>query len=222
MAFQKFVSNSRMNPANHTPILRVRDLHFSYPGRKLFTHFSANFPPGVTLTRGGDGCGKSTLLRLLVGALPAQSGTLHINGINLQARQENYKAQVFWAEPRSSAFDQLTVQDYFGLQRSSYVDFDDGVLTDITQGLSLQAHLQKPLFMLSTGSKRKVFLAAAFASGAVVTLLDEPFAALDAMSIGFILSWLQGVASENNRAWVIADYCAPKELLLAQTLDLGD
>ena len=211
-----------MNPANHTPILQVHDLHFSYPGRKLFTHFSANFPPGITLIRGGDGCGKSTLLRLLVGALPAQSGTLHINGINLQAHQANYKAKVFWVEPRSSAFDQLTVQDYFELQRSSYVDFDDGVLTDITEGLSLQAHLQKQLFMLSTGSKRKVFLAAAFASGAVVTLLDEPFAALDAISIGFILSWLKGAASENNRAWVIADYLAPKELLLAQTLDLGD
>ena len=32
---------------------------------------------------------------------------------------------------------------------------------------------------LSAGTRRKVWLAGAFASGAAVTLLDEPFAALD-------------------------------------------
>ena len=174
------------------------------------------------MIRGGDGRGKSTLLKVLMGTLPAQSGQLSINGIDLKTQPANYKAHVFWAEPRSAAFDQLTVPDYFDLQRKSYANFDNSVLTDMTEGLGLQAHSQKQLFMLSTGSKRKVFLAAAFASGAAVTLLDEPFAALDAASIGFVLSWLKRVGSHNNRAWVIADYLAPDELLLAQTIDLGD
>jgi len=211
-----------MNPVNNAPILQVNDLHFSYPGRQLLTHFSANFPSGMTLIRGGDGCGKSTLLRLLAGALPAQSGQLLINGIDFQAQPANYKARVFWAEPRSTAFDSLTVPDYFELQRSSHANFDDKVLTDMTEGLGLQEHLHKQLFMLSTGSKRKVFLAAALASGAAVTLIDEPFAALDAMSIGFVLSWLKRSGSQNNRAWVIADYLAHDELVLAQIIDLGD
>ena len=211
-----------MNPINCASILQVNELHFSYPGQQLFAHFSANFPPGITLIRGGDGRGKSTLLKLLAGSLPAQSGKLHIHGIDLQAQTENYKSQVFWAEPRSTAFDLFNVHDYFELQRSCYADFNEDVLTAMTASLGLQEHLHKQLFMLSTGSKRKVFLAAACASGAVVTLLDEPFAALVATSIGFILRWLKSTGSQNGRLWVIADYLAPDGLPLVQTIDLGD
>ena len=211
-----------MNQAPSKPVLQASKLYFSYAGQKLFTDFSANIPPGITLVRGGDGRGKSTLLRLLAGVLPAQNGQLQIDGFDLQAQPAIYKAQVFWAEPRSGAFDQLTALGYFQWQRSSYADFDDAVLADMTDGLGLQAHLHKQLFMLSTGSKRKVFLAAAFASNARLTLLDEPFAALDKTSIGFILDWLQDASSHHDRAWVMADYVVPDDLPLALVIDLGD
>ncbi len=211
-----------MKQVQNKTILQASALHFSYPSRQLFTNFSANIASGITLIRGGDGRGKSTLLRLLAGALPAQGGQLHINGIDLQAQPANYKAEVFWAEPRTDAFDQLTALDYFELQRRRYSDFDDAALADMTYGLGLQEHLHKQLFMLSTGSKRKVFLAAALASGAAVTLLDEPFAALDTASIGFILTWLQDATNNTDRAWVLADYTAPDGLPLAQVIDLGD
>jgi ABC-type multidrug transport system ATPase subunit len=107
----------------------------------------------------------------------------------------------------------------------SHSGFDDAVLADVVRGLGLQEQMHKQLFMLSTGSKRKVFLAAAFASSAAVTLLDEPFAALDAASIGFILSWLRSAANDDSkaceRAWIMADYLAPEGLRLAQIIDLG-
>ena len=82
--------------------------------------------------------------------------------------------------------------------------------------------MHKQLFMLSTGSKRKVFLAAALASGAQLTLFDDPFAALDATSIRFVLGWLDAAASATNRAWVIAGHVVPDGLPLAQIIDLGD
>lgn len=210
-----------MKSVQNTPILQAKALHFSYLDRTLFTNFSANIPSGITLIRGGDGRGKSTLLRLLAGELPAQSGQLQINGVGLLTQPQTYKAQVFWAEPRSDAFDQLTVPDYFQWQRNKHAALDAAVLADMVKGLGLQDHMHKQLFMLSTGSKRKVFLATAFASGAAATLLDEPFAALDAASIGFILGWLKAAAN-GSRAWVMADYVAPEGVPLAQMIDLGD
>ena len=211
-----------MEQRQHNPLLQATALHFSYPGRPVFTNISAAISPGVTLIRGGDGCGKSSLLRLLAGALPVQSGQLHIHGIDLAAQPENYKAQVFWAEPRNDTFDQMTVPDYFEQQRRSQPGFDDAVLADVVHGLGLREHLHKQLFMLSTGTKRKIFMAAAFASGAAVTLLDEPFAAVDAASIGFMLDWLQSATRSSSRAWIVADYLAPDGLTLAQIIDLGD
>ncbi len=88
-------------------------------------------------------------------------------------------------------------------------------------GLGLAPHLDKGLFMLSAGTRRKVWLAAAFASGAPVTLLDLPFAALDKASIGFVVELLQDVADHPARTWIVADYAAPANVPLAAVIDLG-
>jgi ABC-type multidrug transport system ATPase subunit len=211
-----------MNPDTMPLILQAHGLNFSYPDLALFANFSIKLPAGITLICGGGGRGKTTLLRLLAGELPAQSGQLQINGIDLQAQPEAYKAQVFWNDPRSTAFDPLSLPGYFDLQRSRYPEFDDRVLTDMSKGLALQEQWHKQLFMLSTGSKRKVFLAAAFASGTALTLLDEPFAALDTTSIAFLMTKLKDAARESQRAWVLADFVAPTGLPLVQTIELGD
>jgi ABC-type multidrug transport system ATPase subunit len=176
----------------------------------------------VTLVRGGDGRGKSTLLRLLAGALPADAGDLQLNGVSLKAQPEAYRRQLFWVEPRSTGADQLTPLQYFESLRAHYPAFDAGLVKELAEGLGLAPHLRKQLFMLSTGSKRKVWLAAAFASGAQLLLLDEPFAALDAPSTAFIKQLLQGSPAHPGRAVLIADYEAPGHVALAGVVDLGD
>ena len=213
-----------INPPASTPaaVLQVKGLCFDYPGQPLFSDFSTLVPPGVTLLRGGAGRGKTTLLRLLAGVLPPGAGQMHINGVSLQAQPQAYRQQVFWAEPRSDAFDQLKALAYFAAVRDRHVGFDDALLALVIAGLSLAEHVGKPLFMLSSGSKRKVWLAAAFASRAAVTLLDEPFAALDKKSIGFVLELLQDAADHPERAWVLAHHEAPGEVRLAAVIDLGD
>jgi len=174
------------------------------------------------LIRGGDGCGKTTLLRLLAGELPAAAGQLQINGIRLADSTLAYQQQVFWADPRSEAFEQISALAYFESVRPRYTGFDDVLLDHLIDGLSLAPFLEKPLFMLSTGSKRKVWLAAALASGAAVTLLDEPFAALDKSSIRFLLELLEDASTHPTRAWVIAAYEAPCHVHLALDIELPD
>ena len=203
-------------------ILDVKDLGFCYPERELFAGLSAAISSGVTFVSGGDGSGKTTLLRLLAGELAADAGEFSIHGVTLHTHAKAYRRQVFWTEPRTDAFDQLTPAHYFNVQRSTYAGFDDGVLATCVDGLALAPELQKQIFMLSTGSKRKVWLAAAFASGAALTLLDMPFAALDKASIGFVLALLQDAATDPTRAFVVADYAAPAGVPLAGVIDLGD
>lgn len=202
-------------------MLQARGLCFHYPQRELFANLSVRISPGVTLVRGGDGSGKTTLLRLLAAELPAHAGHLQVNNVSLAEQPMAYRNQVFWADPRSSALDQITPLAYFTSLHGECPGFDERQLAGLIRGLSLAPHLDKPLYMLSTGSKRKVWLAAAFASGAAVTLLDEPFAALDKASIGFVLELLGDVAAHTERAWVLADFEAPGKVPLAAILDLG-
>ena len=74
-------------------------------------------------------------------------------------------------------------------------------------------HLQSP-YQLSSGSQRKVLLAAALANGAVLTLLDEPLAALDKPSISYLLQALEAEARAPmlGRAVLVAHYDALGDL----------
>ena len=209
--------------ATTTPaLLQATALSFSYPQRALFSDLALEIAPGVTLVRGGDGCGKTALLRLLAGDLAADAGQLRVNGVDLATRPLDYRRQVCWIDPRSDAFEQSSVAAYFKTLPGLHAGFDPVILAELVDGLALAPHLDKFLYMLSTGSKRKVWLAAACASGAPVTLLDEPFVSLDRPSINFLLEWLRRAAASPARAWVLADYSAPKDVALAATIDLGD
>ncbi|MBA4327069.1 MAG: ABC transporter [Polaromonas sp.] len=215
-----------MNPPSPVPpgrraVLQARDLCFSWPGRALFSHWSADLPTGLSWVRGDDGSGKSTLLRLLAGQLPLDQGELQIHGIDLRDAPAAYRAQVFFTEPRTAAFDTLTPVQYFDAQRLHHPAFDAQTLDRLVDGLALREQLGKQLFMLSTGSRRKVFLAAAFASGAALTLLDMPFAALDKASIACVMALLHDAARHKERAWLVADYAAPDGLPLASMIALG-
>ncbi|MGH8820166.1 MAG: ABC transporter ATP-binding protein [Rhodoferax sp.] len=201
-------------------ILQVTRLNFSYAERELFAGWSTRIPPGVTLVRGGESSGKTTLLRLLAGELPVQGGDLQIGDIHLGQQGPAYRQQVFRADPRSTDFDQITPLDYFKTLQRRYPGFDDQMVDRLIEGLSLAPHRDKPLYMLSTGSKRKVWLTAAFASGAAVTLLDEPFASLDKSSIDFVKALLHDAANHPTRAWVLADYEMPTGVPLAAIIDL--
>ncbi len=205
-----------------TPTLLANNLSFSYPQGPVFANVSLHAPCGVSLVRGGDGCGKTTLLRVLAGDLPAGSGTLQLGGICFKEQPLAYKAQVFWMDFKTAAFDQITAQAFWQELANKYPNFDPQRLSTLIGGLSLSEHQHKALFMLSTGSKRKVWLAGAFASGAALTLIDDPFAALDKPSIGFVLAQIKAAAQEAARAWVVAHFDALGDVPVATTLDLGD
>lgn len=81
--------------------------------------------------------------------------------------------------PSTDTFDAMGVQDCAASLRGADVPFDAARWQALVDGFSLAPHLQKKMFMLSTGSKRKVWLAAALASKRPLTLLDEPTAGLD-------------------------------------------
>jgi ABC-type multidrug transport system ATPase subunit len=205
---------------SHDPILRARGLGFSWPTHRLFHNLDLDIPPGVSLVTGDDGCGKSSLLRLLAGELAAAAGTLSVQGVRLDAPTDGYRQQVFWIDPQTEAHDAISASAFFESLPRTHPLFSAEVVADLVDAFALTPHLHKPLYMLSTGSKRKVWLTAAFAAGAPVTLIDQPFAALDAPSMRLVGELLQEAAGHPSRAWVIADHEPPAGLALASVIRL--
>ena len=200
-----------MNAARTDAVLaQATALRYAWPGQPpLFDAFSFALPPGVSWLGGDEGAGKTTLLRLLAGELSPQAGTLQVHGT------------VFWVNPRADGCDALSPVQCFERVAQQHPALDRALLADLVAELDLTPHLAKRLDMLSTGSRRKVWLAAAFAAGATLTLLDQPFAALDKPSMRFITALLQEAATHPRRGWVVADYEAPTGVPLASAWTLG-
>lgn len=192
-------------------LLRIDALHFAHPGAPdaVFRGLSASLPAGLVLVCGDESTGKSTLLRLLAGALRPDGGQLLWQGAPLASQE------VAWFDPLDTTTHERIVSDWLAEQVPAH-----GALAPLLAGLSLEAHLHKPLYQLSTGSRRKVFMAAALARQAPLTLLDQPFMALDRPSIDFLCAELQARASERSRLLMLADYQAPEGLVPSATLDL--
>jgi ABC-type multidrug transport system ATPase subunit len=201
--------------------LQVEGLSCQFAGVTLFDRWSRGVGPGITLVQGDEGRGKSTLLRLLAGQQAADAGVLQIGAVRLDADPEAYRAQVYLADLHTDAFDQITPMAYLGMVQERHSGFVASQVATLIEGLSLTEHQHKPMYMLSTGSRRKVWFAAAAACGAPLTLVDEPFAALDRRSAAFVCEVLRAQGQRQDRVWILADYVAPEGVPLAGTIDLG-
>jgi ABC-type transport system involved in cytochrome c biogenesis ATPase subunit len=195
-------------------LLQADDLGFAHPGHTLFHGLSFAVSPGLTLLCGGDGRGKTTLLRLVAGTLAPSTGHLR-----------RAAPTVFHAEPVDARDDPLTGLAWTDAVARRFPGWDSALHRDLIEGFELDGHLRKELFRLSTGTRRKLWLAAAFASGAALTLLDAPFAALDGPARDLLCELLQDASGHPARAWLVADHALPARLSgvrLAGRIDLGD
>ncbi len=172
-------------------------------------NLSFTWPAGVSWICGDEGTGKTTLLRLLASDVQATAGKLIAP-----------QGDVFWVDLQDAAHDTTTVQACWDALRTPWPNWNQDLLQDLAKELDMTQHLDKRLNMLSAGSRRKVMVLAALASGAAVTLLDQPFAALDLTSIRIIHELLHEAAEHPSRAWIVADYEVPSDLPLACVLNL--
>ena len=127
---------------------------------------------------------------------------------------------VFWTDLQAPAHDHTTVQACWDALRASRPNWNEALQDELAQALDMHAHRHKRLNMLSTGSRRKVMVIAALASGATITLLDQPFGGLDLASIRVIKDFLREASGQTHRAWLVADYEAPSDVPLASVLNL--
>ncbi|MEZ5647025.1 MAG: ABC transporter ATP-binding protein [Burkholderiaceae bacterium] len=193
-------------------VLRLRDLASPGPEAPWLRELTVDLLPGLTWVIGDEGCGKTTLLRLLAGDLLPGRGSVALGSACSGKDRAAYQAQVFWMDPRTEAHNDISPREFFQTMASRRDAFDLREALRLAEVFGLEEHLDKRLYMLSTGSRRKTWLAAAFASNAGLTLLDQPTAALDGPSTRELMTLLQQQAGNPRRLWVVADYETPCDL----------
>ena len=207
--------------APYPVLLLAEDLVLDCPGSGPRRLTGLQLRPGLTLVRSDDDSDMSHLLRLLSGTVKPRSGEVQWLLHSSLVSTTELEQLVFWVDPADRSQDQVSVSAYWQQLRGRYPHWNDAMLDELQVELGLTPHLDKALFMLSTGSRRKVALAAALAAGAALTLLDQPYAALDLPSRRCITRCLLDCASQAERIYVMADYEAPEGVPLSQLIDLN-
>lgn len=201
------------------PILSTYALRFGWPGHPpLWSALNLELAPGLWAIVGDEGSGKTTLLRLLAGELAPDSGRIELHG--RPAAPRALAAAVAWTDPRTDAFEAVVLDHYLADLPRRFPGADRALLQELVAALSLDAHRHKTFHMLSTGSRRKAWIAAAIASMAPVVLIDQPFAALDGPSVRCVTELLADAAHSQDRLFVIADFEPPHMVPPGHTISL--
>ena len=170
------------------PLLAVRDVTLQYKTRdRLVTAtYRASFDvhrEDRFILLGPSGCGKSTLLKCVAGFMKPTEGSMTIDGQVITGPGPD-RMMVF------QEFDQLmpwlTVLDnvMFPMRRSGR--FPKEEIRDRARRATVKVGLERfqdvHPHMLSGGMKQRVAIARALAMEPRILLMDEPFAALDALT----------------------------------------
>ena len=162
--------------------LSLRGVHFAYPGQApVVEGLDLDLAAGeFHCLVGRSGCGKTTLLKLAAGLLQPTAGTVTVDRAQLIDRRA-----LGFVFQQPTLLDWLCVRDNIllpvTLQRApsgSDLQAADALLAQ----LGLAGHGERHPRQLSGGQQSRVALARALLLRPPLLLLDEPFAALDAIT----------------------------------------
>ncbi|MBS3968362.1 MAG: ABC transporter ATP-binding protein [Truepera sp.] len=167
---------------------------------------------------GPSGCGKSTLLRLLAGLEAPSQGEVLLDGEPVRAGDP--RLGIMFQDPL--LYPWLTVAENirYPLTLAANRGLPRGRVNELLAkvGLPAFAHSYPP--QLSGGMAQRAALARAIVRHPDYLLLDEPFAALDAVTRMRLQSWLEALADSEGLTLVTVTHDVDEAILLGDRVVL--
>lgn len=186
-------------------MIRINDLHFSYPGscHRVFDGLNLSLESdSIYGLLGKNGEGKSTLLYLLSGLLRAPRGEVKFLGMDMKERRAEALQEIFIV-PEEYDLPRMTMKQFIELNRRFYPRFSEEVLRGCLRDFEMPEVVD--LKSLSMGQKKKVYMSFALATGTKILLMDEPTNGLDIPSKELFRQVIAG-AMDESRTLVISTH----------------
>lgn len=132
---------------------------------------------------GGSGCGKTTLLNILAGFEKPSGGEVRLEGVPITG--PGRERVVFFQNADAALFPWLTAEENvaFGLRIKGVSRAQSAPTVErLLRLVGLSEHKDKLPRQLSGGMKQRIQIARGLAIEPAILLMDEPFAALDAIT----------------------------------------
>jgi lipopolysaccharide export system ATP-binding protein len=169
--------------------IKTEGLVKTFGQRTVVNGVSVRFRAGqVVGLLGPNGAGKTTTFYMIVGLVPATAGRVTLDGSDITPLRMHERARrgIGYLPQEKSIFRQLTVEENIraivevaGIPRHEHSSRIEEHLTE----LSLTHIARQKAYTISGGECRRLEIARALVTRPKFLLLDEPFAAIDPISI---------------------------------------
>ncbi len=137
---------------------------------------------------GPNGAGKTTIFYMVVGLIPAARGRVLLNGQDITRLRMHQRARrgIGYLPQEASVFRKLTVEEnILAILEAVHVPRRErqARLRDHLAELGLEAVAKQKAYTLSGGERRRLEIARALVTRPLFLLMDEPFAAIDPISV---------------------------------------
>jgi len=191
------------SPAKAPVLVEIKNLRKTFGTQEVLKGLTLNVHRGETLVIiGRSGGGKSVLLKHILGLIPADSGSIRLDGEEICGLPERrlglIRRKIGMLFQEGALFDSFNVAE-----NVAFPLFEHGLkdrqaiferVRDALKDVDLDAHMAKMPSNLSGGMRKRVALARAIVSRPAIILYDEPQSGLDPVitdSINLLIRRLQ-------------------------------
>jgi lipopolysaccharide export system ATP-binding protein len=210
--------------SNKNTILRLEKLSFKFGRKIILDNLSLKLGNGQILgLLGPNGAGKSTIFNLIIGLLFPNYGSVIINSEKINKFPINQRALKFkigFVPQFGGYFHNLTV--YENLKAIAEITIKNlsyrvEKINSLISKFELDQIRDIKADFLSGGQKKKLVIALALIPEPKILLLDEPFAALDVLTIKILQKIIVDLQTKNNISIILCDHQARDLLACVDT-----
>ncbi len=209
---------------NKKSILRLDKISLKFGRKMILDNLSLKLNNGQILgLLGPNGVGKSTIFNIITGLVSPDFGSIIINSDTVNQYpiyQRTLKYKIGFVPQHGGYFHDLTVYENLKAISEitiSNVSIRNEKIDSLISKFELDPIRDIKADFLSGGQKKKLVIALALISDPQILLLDEPFAALDVMTIKTLQEIIVGLQSKNNISVILCDHQARDLLACVDT-----
>lgn len=177
-------------------MINIKNLHFGYKKRKVFSGLTLSLQPGhIYGLLGKNGTGKSTLLRCIAGLLFPREGSIEVMGFVPGKRNPAFLQSVFMVAEEFYLPD-VSVEKFVRFNAPFYPNFNNDQFAQYLKEFDIPQ--ENTLQSMSYGQKKKVLISFGLACNTDLLLMDEPTNGLDIMSKSKFRKVIAGAVNEHK------------------------
>lgn len=149
---------------------------------------------------GPNGAGKSTMMKIITGFIPASSGLVQVNGINVGTDDPEVRRKIGYLPENNPLYPEMYIREYLGFVASVYKlgKSKKKAIDNIISVTGLVPEQNKKIGSLSKGFRQRVGLAQALIHNPEVLILDEATSGLDPNQIVEIRNLIKEAGREKT------------------------